>query len=310
MKDLWARFFSRGDALETLAPKKERAWDTKVSAAGKKRVLISDDSEGPSSKASSISQRHEVGDTASAKGFDLRRLVMRRANGARRLHWASIVGLGAVVIMVFLLLLTSPILSIRQVDVEGAVYTDPVRLAEVVDDLDGSAILTADLDAAQKKLLEIPWVRQARVSMHLPSRVTVEIVERIPVAFFRAVDGFNRVIDRDGRILDVIEGDPTEFTPIIGTGPNLSAGSFAEQPFLGSAQLINALPFELLQRLNSVSVTPTGDISLSLSGNVEVLFGSPDDFQIKLVGIVNEIKRQGTNRYSVLDVSSGEPSVR
>ena len=310
MKDLWARFFSRGDALETLAPKKERAWDTKVSAAGKKRVLISDDSEGPSSKASSISQRHKVSDSASAKGFDLRRLVMRSAHGARRLHWASIVGLGAVVIMVFLLLLTSPILSIRQVDVEGAVYTDPVRLAEVVDDLDGSAILTADLDAAQKKLLEIPWVRQARVSMHLPSRVTVEIVERIPVAFFRAVDGFNRVIDRDGRILDVIEGDPTEFTPIIGTGPNLSAGSFAEQPFLGSAQLINALPFELLQRLNSVSVTPTGDISLSLSGNVEVLFGSPDDFQIKLVGIVNEIKRQGTNRYSVLDVSSGEPSVR
>jgi len=310
MKDLWARFFSRGDALETLAPKKERAWDTKVSAAGKKRVLISDDSEGPSSKASSISQRHKVGDTASAKGFDLRRLVMRRANGARRLHWASIVGLGAVVIMVFLLLLTSPILSIRQVDVEGAVYTDPVRLAEVVDDLDGSAILTADLDAAQKKLLEIPWVRQARVSMHLPSRVTVEIVERIPVAFFRAVDGFNRVIDSDGRILDVIEGDPTELTPIIGTGPNLSAGSFAEQPFLGSAQLMNALPFELFQRLKSVSVMPTGDISLSLSGNVVVLFGSPDDFQIKLVGIVNEMKRQGTNRYTVLDVSNGEPSVR
>lgn len=310
MKDLWARFFSRGDALETLAPKKERAWDTKVSATGKKRVLISDDSEGPSSKPSSISQRHKVSDSASAKSFDLRRLVMRRAHGARRLHWASMVGLGAVVIMVFLLLLTSPILSIRQVDVEGVVYTDPVRLAEVVDDLDGSAILTADLDAAKKKLLEIPWVRQARVSMHLPSRVTVEIVERIPIAFFRAVDGFNRVIDRDGRILDVIEGDPTEFTPIIGTGPNLSAGSFAEQPFLGSAQLINALPFDLLQRLKSVSVTPTGDISLSLSGNVEVLFGSPDDFQIKLVGIVNEIKRQGTNRYSVLDVSSGEPSVR
>jgi cell division septal protein FtsQ len=138
----------------------------------------------------------------------------------------------------------------------------------------------------------------------------VEIVERIPVAFFRAVDGFNRVIDSDGRILDVIEGDPTELTPIIGTGPNLSAGSFAEQPFLGSAQLMNALPFELFQRLKSVSVMPTGDISLSLSGNVVVLFGSPDDFQIKLVGIVNEMKRQGTNRYTVLDVSNGEPSVR
>ncbi|MEI8391072.1 MAG: FtsQ-type POTRA domain-containing protein [Actinomycetes bacterium] len=310
MKDQWKRLFNKGDELEALAPKKERTWDTKVSSSGKKRILISDDSDAPSSKASSVSQRHKTLDRTGVKRFDLRRLAIERVGGVRRLHWASMVGIAAVVVMLLLLMLTSPILSIRQVDVEGAVYTDPVRLAEVVDDLDGSAILTVDLGAAKKKLLEIPWVRQVRVSMHMPSRVTVEIVERDPVAFFRAVDGFNRVIDRDGRVLDVIEGDPTDFTPIIGTGPNLSAGSFVEQPFLGSAQLINALPYDLLKRLKSVSVTPTGEVSLSLSGDIEVLFGTPDDFQIKLVGIVNEMKRQGTNRYSVLDVSSGEPSVR
>jgi hypothetical protein len=29
-----------------------------------------------------------------------------------------------------------------------------------------------------------------------------------------------------------------------------------------------------------------------------------------LVGVVNEIKRQGSRRYAIIDVSSGQPSVR
>ncbi|MEY3617467.1 MAG: hypothetical protein RL726_165, partial [Actinomycetota bacterium] len=33
-------------------------------------------------------------------------------------------------------------------------------------------------------------------------------------------------------------------------------------------------------------------------------------FQTKLVGVVNEIKKQGSSKYAIIDVSSGEPSVR
>jgi cell division protein FtsQ len=218
--------------------------------------------------------------------------------------------LAVAAVIIVLLLLTSPLLSVRKVDVEGVVYANPELVASIVDSIDGEPILTVDLDAAENKLLMIPWVRQARVSMHLPSRVTIEVVERAPIAFFRSVDGFNRVIDRDGRVLDVIEGDPVDFTPIIGTGPNLSAGQNTEQPFLGAAELINALPSELRSRLLTVTVSPEGEVSLALTNDVEVLFGRPDDFQAKLVGVVNEIKRQGSRRYAIIDVSSGQPSVR
>jgi cell division protein FtsQ len=240
----------------------------------------------------------------------LRRIAVRREEGRRRLRWFTIVGLVIGGVVVILLLLTSPILSVRQVNVEGVVYADPDLISSIVDSIDGEPILTVDLDAAEGKLLAIPWVRQARVSMHLPARVTIEVVERSPIAFFRSVDGFNRVIDRDGRVLDVIEGDPTDYTPIIGTGPNLSAGQNTEQPFLGAAELINALPADLQTRLLTVTVSPEGEVSLALTNDVEVLFGRPDDFQVKLVGVVNEIKRQGSSRYAVIDVSSGQPSVR
>ena len=290
------------DATEDLASVKKTP-QTKVDSSGKKRVVISDDSEVIDRK---IPRQSDNG----ASRFRLRRIAVQRQEGRRRLRWFTVVGLVVAAVIVILLLLTSPILSVRQVDVEGVVYADPQQIAAIVDSIDGEPILTVDLDVAETKLLAIPWVRLARVSMHLPARVTIEVVERTPIAFFRGVDGFNRVIDRDGRVLDVIEGDPTDYIPIIGTGPNLSAGQTTEQPLLGAAELINALPSDLRVRLLSVTVSPDGEVSLSLTNDVEVIFGRPDDFQVKLVGVVNEIKRQGTNRYAVIDVSSGQPSVR
>ena len=290
------------DGTDDLATVKKTP-QTKVDSSGKKRVVISDDSEVIDRK---IPRQSDNG----AARFRLRRIAVQRQEGRRRLRWFTVVGLVVAAVVLILLLLTSPILSVRQVDVEGVVYADPQQIAAIVDSIDGEPILTVDLEVAETRLLAIPWVRLARVSMHLPARVTIEIVERTPIAFFRAVDGFNRVIDRDGRVLDVIEGDPTDYIRIIGTGPNLSAGQMTEQPLLGAAELINALPSDLRIRLLSVTVSPEGEVSLSLTNDVEVIFGRPDDFQAKLVGVVNEIKRQGTNRYAVIDVSSGQPSVR
>ena len=308
------RFSFFKDLLEKLRPNNfddsealvtaKKVPQTKVDSSGKKRVVISDDSEVIDRKSS-----RNPSDNGASR-FRLRRIAVRREEGRRRLRWFTVLGLGVAGIILVLLLLTSPLLSVRKVEVEGVVYANPELVASIVDSIDGEPILTVDLDAAEDKLLMIPWVRQARVSMHLPSRVTIEVVERTPIAFFRSVDGFNRVIDRDGRVLDVIEGDPVDFTPIIGTGPNLSAGQNTEQPFLGAAELINALPSELRSRLLTVTVSPEGEVSLALTNDVEVLFGRPDDFQAKLVGVVNEIKRQGSRRYAIIDVSSGQPSVR
>jgi len=270
------------------------------SAEGRTRVVITDDTIQPT-KVSGLSGQAR---------FRERRIAARRAEGRRRLRIALVIGGVAAIVIAGLVVLASPILSIRTIDVEGVVYADADRVGEVVASLRGDPILTADLNGAEAALEGIPWIREARVSMHLPRRVSIQIDEREPIAFYRAVDGFNRVLDIDGRILDVIEGDLVDFPPILGTGPNLSPGDFVDQPFLGAAQLINALPRDLRLRLVSMSVTPDGEVSVLLSGDVTVQFGRPDRFQDKLVALVNEIKRQGSRSYSIVDVSSGEASVR
>ena len=50
-----------------------------------------------------------------------------------------------------------------QLEVTGAAYTDPVRLQQVVADLDGASLLGADLGRAEATLAADPWVKRVRV---------------------------------------------------------------------------------------------------------------------------------------------------
>ena len=58
----------------------------------------------------------------------------------------------------------------------------------------------------ERKLETIAWVESARVSTQFPHRVFIDIGELKPIATFAGSDGKFRVIDRDGRVLDVVDG--------------------------------------------------------------------------------------------------------
>lgn len=244
-----------------------------------------------------------------------RRIAVRRAESRRRIKW--VVGAAVVIVLVAaaLVLLASPLLSIRTVEVEGAVYTDPERLAAIVGQLKGEPILTADLDGAERRLEEIPWVRAARVTMHFPDRVSIQIAERSPIAHFRGADGLYRVIDVEGRVLDAIEGIPADYLPIDGSGPNVPPGEFAGTSWRAAAQLANALPVSLRPRVERLGVTEAGELTMELSdpptgGTILVRFGFPDRYQDKLVALINELPRHEPGTITVIDVSTGDPTVR
>ncbi|KRO64130.1 MAG: hypothetical protein ABR76_05130, partial [Acidimicrobiia bacterium BACL6 MAG-121220-bin61] len=135
-------------------------------------------------------------------------------------------GLGVVVaIGVALIILASPIVAVKTVRVEGAKYADSALVRSVSDSLKGKSVLTVDTKTAQERLESDPWIKSARITTSLPSRVLIQINERIPVAWFLGVDNRARVIDEDGLVLSVVEGRPTQYMWIEGTGPNLTAGA-------------------------------------------------------------------------------------
>lgn len=250
--------------------------------------------------------------------FRQRRIGVNRAASRRRLRWVALGVFVVIVVVGALALLGSSWFAVDQVSVTGNVYTDGDGLAEVVDDLRGTPVLLVDTDAAEERLEEIPWVESARVTTRFPDSASIEIRERTPVAAVRGTDGLFRVLDSDGRVLDVIEGQPVALVWISGTEPlDLSPGTFAPIGYSSASSLVTKLTPNIRSRVESILVTPDGSdlvmVLTSPSGPIEVRFGSAigDNEQIeKLVRLERTLDDRDDEVLVVIDVSTPQVTVR
>jgi cell division septal protein FtsQ len=169
-------------------------------------------------------------------------------------------------------------------------------------------VLLVDTMAAERALEEIPWIERAFVTTDFPNRVLVDVRERLPVAVLVGSDGRYRVIDRDGRVLDVLDGRPRDYMLITGPAPDVEPGELAGEPFALAAQLVNALPAEIRALTESVSVdATTGDFGLAFTGGIDVRLGSFDRIDSKLARLLQRV-REGLDGIVGIDVSTDEIS--
>lgn len=238
----------------------------------------------------------------------VRRIAVKRAVGRKRLRWV-LVGVAILVVLIAgLAVLGSSLFEIEHVDVEGAVYTDPAALQAVVDELEGTPVLRADTGRAEQALEAIPWVEDARVTTGFPHSATIELRERTPAATFQGPDGRYRVIDNHGRVLDVLDGQPTDYLLLVAAdATDLDAGQFAPQGYAAAGSLAAALTPEIRALAESAAVSADGsDLRLMLTGGVEVRFGPARDLVTKLVRLQTRLDQVAGGGYRYLDVSTNE----
>jgi cell division protein FtsQ len=247
-----------------------------------------------------------------------RRIGVRRAASRRRLWWVAIGGAVLVVAIAVLALLGSSLFAVEEVAVTGNVYTDGEALAAIIDDLEGTPVLRVDRAAFEARLEELPWVARARVRTDFPNGASVEITERTPVAAMQGVDGLSRVLDNEGRVVSVVEGQPVSLVWLAGTGTlDVAPGEFAPPGPSAAASLVTKLTPNISSRVEYILVTPDGaDLVLLLSGErgpIEVRFGSAigDDAQIeKVVRLERTLEDTADRPVAVIDVSTSEVTVR
>jgi hypothetical protein len=95
----------------------------------------------------------------------------------------------------------SPVFAVKTVEVEGAILTgtDAVRAALALPTPAPNAFTLAT-DDLRERLLALPAVADAEVSVGLPGVLRVRIVEREPVLAWR-LSGALLLVDRDGRVV-------------------------------------------------------------------------------------------------------------
>ena len=235
--------------------------------------------------------------------FELRRREVARNLALNRRR--VLVGIGSVlgVVAFVLIILASPIIGVRKIEIEGARYMSADLLVAVEKSLDGKSILTVDTNAAEKRLEGDPWVESVRIRSFFPTRLVIEIVERRPVAFYIGVDNRSRVVDPQGRVLAVETGQPTQYLQITGVGPNLAPGANAGAVYKAAAQLAGSLPDELSERVLNVGVGGPNQLVMTLRSGTLINFGPPTDLQNKLISLLVLLRRQDAKQIIAIDLT-------
>jgi len=242
--------------------------------------------------------------------FEDRRRKQERRERLQRVKWLKLAGVVVGAIVVVMAILASPLFAVRSVTFEGNVYTSKEVVEQVRDLLKGASVFTVDTGKARTILLDDPWVSDVRITTHFPSKALVEIAERVPVVWYVGTDQKVRVVDARGRVIVVLDGWPTKYLQVEGTGPSLEAGAVADDAYRAAAQLVLALPDEIRPKVASLALSPGGELSMTLKSGTVVRFGQPADLQNKLVLVVVLLRRQDPATLAVVDVSTGTATVK
>jgi len=280
--------------------------DLGAKAGTRRKVLIIDEKgDERSSPSSSPSSRRSMDGRVRA-----RRAAVRRALGRRRL--VRLVGaIVAVVVLVgALAVLGSSWFGVRSTDVRvtGNVYTNPAQLNEIIDGVLGTPVILVDTDSLENQIDEIAWVSESSVRTDWPFGLVIDIREREPVLSFPGQDGLFRVLDADGRVLDVIDGWPFEYLLLVSADtPNLGVAEFAPPGPTGAAALGAVLTAGIRDRVSLIEVDAAGtDLRVTLDDSSVIKFGAARELFPKLVRLETVLAAGEILPGAVVDVSTDE----
>lgn len=166
---------------------------------------------------------------------------------------------------------TTPRFAVSQVEIEGT-----RRLAR--DDVLGAAgikkgdnLFALDVEAAEKALLESPWIASARVTRQLPGTIRLEVLERDAVAL-AVLDNTTFLVSQDGEpFKEMGSGDPHDL-PIV-TGVSLEGLAADRRAELDRLRETLGLLREY-EKLSIAQSFPAEEVNLQPSGDAILMVGN------------------------------------
>ncbi|WP_432559198.1 cell division protein FtsQ/DivIB [Granulicoccus sp. GXG6511] len=206
---------------------------------------------------------------------DLRgRIASRSPEVTRRRRLLLLIALPLVVVVTGVLVWLfafSSVFVLRDVTVEGTAVLTPEEVLDRAEAPVGLPLARVDERAVGERVAQLPAVREVNVRRNWPNTLDIRVTERAPVFAVGSGDSV-LLVDEAGAVFpgphtaDVPEGD----------GP-------IEDPRLLSevATVVQALPPDLRARAERVSFSSHDSISVHLSEEIEVFFGSAEQAELK-----------------------------
>lgn len=216
----------------------------------------------------------------------------------RRRTWliagGSVVGIGVLAAA----LAFSPILSVRTIEVDGAMRVSSDAVVQDLQPILGSPFPLVDQSAIKAELVKYPLIESYSVESRPPDTLVVKLVERTPVGVIDTGDGFT-VVDAAGVVIEASNTQPTGY-PLIEVPDGVTS-----EGFQSAAGVLRAMPDELRQKVASVTAKTHDDVTLKLRDtDATVLWGSADDGAFKTLALERLMAATDPATVAQYDVSS------
>ncbi|HEX4335888.1 MAG TPA: FtsQ-type POTRA domain-containing protein [Polyangiaceae bacterium] len=164
---------------------------------------------------------------------------------------------------------TTPRFAIRQLDVRGNRHHSGDQLAHLAGIERGQNLFAVDAVAAERKLLDDPWVRTAKIGRELPATLRIEVTERDVAAETVLEDGLYLVTPEGEPFKAAEAGDPNDLPVITGIGPRdlaIDRARAIDRIAIGLEVLreYQALPLSKVYEPEEVHLEPDGAVTLTV----------------------------------------------
>jgi len=197
--------------------------------------------------------------------------------------------------------LTSPRFAIRTVDLVGAKRNSLEQIKTDSGVSVGANIFALDTDAAERKLLENPWISEVKVTRRLPNTLRIELTEREASAVVALGERLYLVTHEGVPFKEVQAGDPYDMPLISGVSPeNLQRDRKREieriQTGLEVLHQFERIPLSRVYPPEEVHLADAGDVTLTCGKDGVTLELGTGPWRKKLLmaeEVVGELRKKG-----------------
>ena len=233
------------------------------------------------------------------------RAEVRRFTGrSRRRRTAWILGVGSIVLAFALIIgaAYSPLMALRTIEVVGTSRIPATDVSAALADQLGIPLPLIDPDLVKDELSQFTLIQSYVTESRPPHTLVVRIVERVPVGVIVGPAGFD-LVDAAGIVIETNPERPAGYPLIEAPDGIISAG------FEAAAAVLTVLPESIRAQLDSVTAVTTDDVTLSLLGGEQVVWGSPEQSEYKAVVLAALLIGNPAGTVNEYDVSSPDSAV-
>lgn len=194
----------------------------------------------------------------------------------------------------------SPALALKTVSVSGTNLLTPQQVQAALEPLQGKPLPQVTDEEVARLLEPLVQIKSASAEARPPSGLSVTVRERVPVALVKQGDQF-QLVDVEGVQLAEIADPAAVALPVIDGG----AGAIGKELFRATADVLGALPSDVLARLSNASAQSVDAVELKLVDGQTIIWGNAGEKELKakVLAALLKVPADPKNPVRVYDVS-------